>query len=474
MEGIAPDGGLYVPLEMPSMESYMEKLPYLNYKDLAFIILSDFFSEFGYEDLNRCIDSAYDSKFDDSLIAPVSCMANFSFLELYHGLTLAFKDMALSILPHLMKLSFKKMHIHGEAVILVATSGDTGKAALVGFADVPGTKIMVFYPHGGVTNIQKAQMVTQRGKNVFVSAVLGNFDDTQACVKSILTDRKIRDDLKSHGYLVSSANSINIGRLIPQIIYYFYGYGQLVKIGAIKSGDKINIAVPTGNFGNILAAYYAMKMHLPVHRLLCASNENNVLSDFFRNGIYDIRRPLLKTSSPSMDILISSNLERLIYEISLGDEELVSNLMYKLDAEGKYKITGDMRGRLSIFYGNYALENEVAKSIKDLYDNFKYVIDTHTAVAYAVYKKYMDEIGDNHHTMIVSTASPFKFTRSVCSALKIPTKSYDDFKLIQILSNYTGLRIPESIKNIDKLPVLHDGILKTDFIKPSLKEFLKI
>lgn len=474
VKGIAPDGGLYVPTNIPSMADYIDKLPAMGYKDTAYAVLSNFFSDFEKDDLYGCIYSAYDSKFDIDEIAPVVSMGKFSFLELYHGPTLAFKDMALSILPHLMALSFKKLQMKGEIVILAATSGDTGKAALQGFANVPGTKIMVFYPHNGVSDIQKAQMVTQSGENVFVAGVKGNFDDTQNAVKSMLTDPELQSALKKRGYVFSSANSINIGRLIPQIVYYFYGYGSLIKKGVIKSGEKINIAVPTGNFGNILSAYYARTMGLPVNMLICASNENNVLSDFFNSGIYDRKRPLLKTSSPSMDILVSSNLERLVYEICDRDEAVTSDLMNRLNRDGEYEITEDMRDKLSMFYGNFSDESETYDAIREVYDSFDYVIDTHTAVAYGVYKKYSEKTGDRVHTMIASTASPFKFPRSVCSALGINAGSYSDFEFLKVLSDHTGIKIPAAVDGIDKKKVLHDTVLSKDSIKLLVEKFLRL
>jgi threonine synthase len=474
IRGIAGDGGLYVPTKLPSMNNIIDSLSDIDYKDMACMVLGEFLSDFSKEEIRHCADLAYDSKFDTPVIAPTVNAGDFSFLELFHGPTLAFKDMALSILPHLMKKAVQKQHMDSEVVILTATSGDTGKAALQGFAGVDGTKIIVFYPDGGVSEIQKAQMVTQEGKNTFAAGIKGNFDDTQSAVKALLTDEETRRKLEHRGFMFSSANSINVGRLIPQIVYYFYGYGRLLKQGRIRPGDKINISVPTGNFGNILSAHYARCMGLPVNKLICASNENNVLFDFLNSGTYDKNRPLKKTSSPSMDILVSSNLERLLYEISGQDEELISSLMHSLNSAGVYNITGEMRDRLSGFYGGYAVESEIFKSIGQLYKETGYVMDTHTSVAYTVSKKYISETGDNRPILIASTASPFKFTRSVCSALRIPTEGKSDFELINILSEKTELPVPDGLKGIDKRPVIHKTVIEKEDIKSTVLNFLGI
>lgn len=473
VKGIADDGGLYVPLNIPKAD-FIDNLDNLKYQELAFEVLKNFLSDFSEDEIKSCVDCAYDDKFETSDIVPVVNAGNVNFLELYHGPTLAFKDMALSILPHLMKVSAKNLNLKNDIVILTATSGDTGKAALNGFANVNGTKILVFYPSEGVSQIQKAQMVTQEGRNVFVSGINGNFDDAQRAVKSLLTDEVIKNELSSRNYVFSSANSINIGRLIPQIVYYFYGYGKLVSQGKIKKNDKINIAVPTGNFGNILAAYYAKKMGLPVNKFICASNVNKVLFDFFETGTYNRNRPLVKTASPSMDILVSSNLERLIYEISGRDENLTSKLMSNLNSDGKYSITDTMKNNLSDFYAGYAKENEVMQSIGSLYKESGYVIDTHTAVAYTVVKKYEEETKDNTPVLIASTASPFKFTRDVCCALGIPVNTDNDFELINKLSEYTKLKVPEPLKGISRKAVLHSSVIDKDNIKSTVLNFLGI
>lgn len=474
IRGIAGDGGLYIPCCIPSMSSIIDMLPGLEYKKLAAMILQKFLSDLSTKDIFRCVESAYDDKFDTPEIAPVVEAGGFNFLELYHGPTLAFKDMALSILPYLMKSSAEKQQMKNEIVILTATSGDTGKAALQGFSGVKGTRIIVFYPENGVSRIQKAQMVTQNGDNTFVAGVKGNFDDTQSAVKFLLTDETMGKKLKEHNYIFSSANSINIGRLIPQIVYYFYGYGKLLSKGKIKSGEKINIAVPTGNFGNILAAHYAKSMGLPVNKLICASNENNVLFDFFKLGTYNKNRPLIKTSSPSMDILVSSNLERLIYEVSEQNEELISSMMNNLNSNGVYNITEDMKDRLSGFYGGYAVESEAFKNIGQLYKETGYVMDTHTSVAYTVCKKYKDETGDSTSTLIASTASPFKFTRSVCRALNLPVEGKSDFELINTLSQNTNLPVPEALYDIDKKPIVHKTVIDKENIKSAVSNFLRI
>ena len=473
VKGIADDGGLYVPLNIPEAD-FIDNLENLKYQELAFKILNKFLSDFSEDEIRSCVDHAYDDKFETLDIVPVANAGSAFFLELYHGPTLAFKDMALSILPHLMKVSAKNFALKSDIVILTATSGDTGKAALNGFANVEGTKILVFYPSEGVSQIQKAQMITQEGNNVFVSGINGNFDDAQRAVKSLLTDEVIKNKLSSRNYVFSSANSINIGRLIPQIVYYFYGYGKLIKNGAIKKNEKINIAVPTGNFGNILAAYYAKKMGLPVNKFICASNENKVLFDFFETGTYDRNRPLIKTASPSMDILVSSNLERLIYEISGRDENLTLKLMSNLNSDGKYSINDTMKNNLYDFYAGYAKENEIMKNIGSLYRESGYVIDTHTAVAYTVVKKYKEETGDNTPVLIASTASPFKFTRDVCSALGMPVNTDNDFELINKLSEYTKLKVPKSLTGISRKPVLHSSVIDKENIKSTVLNFLGI
>ena len=419
LKGLADDGGLFVPTSIPALDVPMDKLAEMSYGEVAYEVMKLFLTDFTEEELKACIANAYDSKFDTEVIAPLVQADGAYFLELFHGNTIAFKDMALSILPHLMTTAAKKNHVNNEIVILTATSGDTGKAAMAGFADVPGTRIIVFYPKDGVSPVQEKQMVTQKGENTFVVGIKGNFDDAQTGVKKMFNDKDLAAELAAAGYQFSSANSINIGRLVPQVVYYVYAYATLVKNEQIKNGDQINITVPTGNFGNILAAYYAKQMGLPVHKLICASNDNKVLYDFFRTGTYDRKRDFILTTSPSMDILISSNLERLIYRIAGADAKKCAELMQALSAGGEYTITEEMKSQLGDFYGNFCTEEETAATIAGVFKNSHYVIDTHTAVAAGVYDKYVKETGDKLPAVIASTASPYKFTRSVMDALGV-------------------------------------------------------
>ena len=396
------------------------------------------------------------------------------FLELFHGATIAFKDMALSILPHLMTTAAKKNHVKNEIVILTATSGDTGKAAMAGFADVPGTKIIVFYPKHGVSPIQEKQMVTQKGANTYVVGITGNFDDAQTAVKKMFNDHEMAAELDQAGFQFSSANSINIGRLVPQIVYYVYAYASLVRDGKIKDGQEINVVVPTGNFGNILAAYYAKQMGLPIHKLICASNENRVLYDFFRTGTYDRKRDFILTTSPSMDILISSNLERLIYRLTGENAEKCAELMKSLSEGGEYTITEEMKAQLGDFYGNFCSEEETADTISEIYKDSNYVIDTHTAVAAGVYKKYVSETDDHLPTVIASTASPYKFTRSVMDALGEDHKDLDDFGLVDALSALSKVPVPRAVEEIRTAPVLHDRVVDAVDMPAAVKEILNI
>ncbi|MCZ2845910.1 MAG: threonine synthase, partial [Candidatus Bathyarchaeota archaeon] len=409
---------------------------------------------------------------DNNVIAPLNKKMGVYFLELYHGPTLAFKDMALSILPYLLQKAVQNLNLDKEIIILTATSGDTGKAALEGFADVPGTKIIVFFPQNGVSNIQKRQMLTQKGENVYVIGIRGNFDDAQRGVKEIFEDPSINRKMKAKNYIFSSANSINIGRLIPQIVYYFYAYLKILNEKETKTGKKINIVVPTGNFGNILAAYYAKEMGLPVNKLICASNENRVLTDFFESGRYDRRRELLMTISPSMDILVSSNLERLLYGISRGTPLQVKRMINSLSKKGFYHITLDMKKRLNDFFGKSALQQEARQSIKEIFKKEKYLIDPHTAVAYAVYKKYVAETKDKTKTLIIATASPFKFTKSVMGAIDKKYQELDDFALIGKMADLCNLSIPNGIKNIKERPILHKIICNKEEMKEKIAEIL--
>ena len=397
------------------------------------------------------------------------------YLELFHGTTIAFKDMALSILPHLLTTSAKKNQVKNEIVILTATSGDTGKAALAGFADVPGTKIIVFYPKNGVSPIQEKQMVTQKGANTFVVGIHGNFDDAQTGVKKMFGDKELAAQMDKAGYQFSSANSINIGRLVPQVVYYVYAYAKMYANGEVAKGEKINVVVPTGNFGNILAAYYAKNMGVPIDKLICASNDNKVLYDFFRTGTYDRNREFILTTSPSMDILISSNLERLIYKIAGADAAKDVTLMQNLAAEGKYEITDEMKAQLKDFYGNYASEKETAEEIAEVYKKTGYIMDTHTAVASRVYRKYVAESGDQTKTVIASTASPYKFTRSVMDAIDAEKyKGMGDFELVDALSELSGVKVPQAIEEIRTAPVLHKNVVETEDMPKIVKQFLNI
>jgi threonine synthase len=473
VQGIAKDGGLFVPDIFPKIDVSLEKLKNMTYQELAFYVMKKYLTDFDDEELNNCISKAYDTNFESSSIAPVIEKDDVYFLELYHGPTLAFKDMALSILPHLLITSKEKMNLNKEIVILTATSGDTGKAALEGFADVDGTKIVVFFPNDGVSDIQKRQMITQKGKNTFVLGIKGNFDHAQNGVKEIFNDEEVNTYLNKKNYVLSSANSINIGRLIPQIVYYFYAYLNLLKDQKIKNGEPINVVVPTGNFGNILAASYAKKMGLPLNKLICASNENNVLTDFINTGIYDRKRELILTDSPSMDILVSSNLERLLYELSNNDEKLVKSMMNSLVNDGVYEITSKMKERLNDFYGNFASNKEALETIIKVYKQYNYLMDTHTAVAYSVYEKYKADFHDNTKTVIASTASPYKFTRSVCNALGIDPENFNDFQLINKLSEFTGVTVPENIKDIDKKEIIHNSTCEKNEMKDMLIKILE-
>lgn len=474
IRGIATDGGLYVPNTIPIMDKKLDELVGMNYQELAFYILKKYFDSFEDEELKKCIKKAYNDKFETDIIAPLEEKGEVNFLELFHGPTLAFKDMALSILPYLLKLSVEKENMKDEIVILTATSGDTGKAALQGFSGVEGTKIIVFYPQNGVSKIQKLQMLTQEGENTLVVGINGNFDDAQNGVKEIFCDKNFNRKLAENKYVFSSANSINIARLVPQIVYYFYSYSTLVRNKKIKTMDKINIVVPTGNFGNILAAYYAKKMGLPINKLICASNENNVLYDFLKNGIYDKNRPFILTASPSMDILISSNLERLLYDICGEKEDVIIDLMKKLKEDGKYEITKEMKEGLRDFYGGFSTENETLESINKVYQSSGYVMDTHTAVAYSVYEKYKTETGDRAETILVSTASPFKFPKAVATAMDLDTNNLDDFQIIEKISKLTHLDIPQSIKALREKKINHDNNCEKQQMKSVIENFLKV
>lgn len=475
LKGLADDGGLFVPDSIPALDVSIDELAKMTYQETAYEVMKLFFSDFTKEELKSCIEKAYDSKFDTEEIAPLVSADGAYYLELFHGATIAFKDMALSILPHLLITSARKNQVKNDIVILTATSGDTGKAALAGFADVEGTKIIVFYPKNGVSPIQEKQMVTQKGDNTFVVGIHGNFDQAQTGVKKMFNDKNLAQELENAGFQFSSANSINIGRLIPQVVYYVYSYAKLYENGVIAKDEKINVVVPTGNFGNILAAFYAKNMGLPIGKLICASNENKVLFDFFRTGTYDKNREFMLTSSPSMDILISSNLERLIYRIAGNDAAKNAKLMESLSVEGKYEITPEMKELLDEFYGNYASEQETADTIAKLYDKTGYIIDTHTAVAAAVYNKYKEETQDvDTKTVIASTASPFKFTRSVMNAIDQKYDAMGDFELVDELSRLGNVEVPKAIEDIRNAKILHDTVCEVDEMPAVVKQFLGV
>ncbi len=472
LKGLAPDGGLFVPEKLPVLDVSMEELKGLSYQETAYAVMKQFLTDFTEEELKDCIAKAYDAKFDTEEIAPLTKVDGIYYLELFHGATIAFKDMALSILPHLMTVSAKKNHVENEIVILTATSGDTGKAALAGFADVKGTRIIVFYPKNGVSKVQELQMVTQKGGNVAVAAIHGNFDDAQNGVKAIFEDQEFAKELAGKGYQFSSANSINIGRLVPQVAYYVYAYAKLLENEEIADGEEINVAVPTGNFGNILAAYYAKQMGVPIAKLICASNENKVLFDFFETGTYDKNREFVLTSSPSMDILISSNLERLVYLITGEDSDKTKELMEGLKNGGSYAVTDEMRTKLADFAAGFASEEETAACIKRIFDKTGYVVDTHTAVAAHVCGQYRSRSEDTRKCVVASTASPYKFVKSVMTAIDGKYQSEDEFALLEELKRVSGVELPQAIRDILEAKVLHTLECNADKMKELVRDLL--
>ena len=474
LKGLADDGGLFVPVLIPKLPVSLGELKEMSYQEIAYTVMKEFLTDFTEEELKNCIAKAYDSKFDTEEIAPLAKVEDAYYLELFHGATIAFKDMALSILPHLLTTSAKKNQVKNEIVILTATSGDTGKAALAGFADVEGTKIIVFYPKNGVSRVQELQMVTQKGDNTSVVAIHGNFDNAQSGVKAMFENKELEKELNEAGYQFSSANSINIGRLVPQVVYYVYAYAKLLQNEEIAEDEEINVVVPTGNFGNILAAYYAKNMGIPIAKLICASNENKVLYDFFQTGTYDRNREFVLTTSPSMDILISSNLERLIYKISGEDARKDTDLMTELKTKGSYAITGEMKANLADFAAGYATEEQVAKTIHDIYEDTGYVMDTHTAVAATVYKAYKEDSKDDRKTVIASTASPYKFAGSVMSAIDPKYKGQDDFKLIEELQKVSGTELPNAIKEIMNAEIRHNTECDVDQMEQTVKNILGV
>ena len=476
LQGLASDGGLLVPESIPKVKPKdIEALVKMRYEDRAVEILKLFLTDYSTDELKECAELAYDwfDIHDRTRLAIISdkpadakkIEANKNnvraILELWHGPTSAFKDMALQMLPQLMRVALKKTGESHDILILVATSGDTGKAALAGFADVPQTKIMVFYPDGGVSKVQRLQMVTQHGKNVNVTALKGNFDDCQNGVKKIFSDEEIAKKLESANVKLSSANSINWGRLVPQIVYYFSAYADLIDNEEIINGDLVNITVPTGNFGNILAAYYAKRMGLPVNKLICASNINNILTDFFNTGVYDRNRSFFKTITPSMDILISSNLERLLYH-ETNDPKYIKSLMDKLNTTGKYEINADLKKKLAkTFYADYAGEDETKAAISHMLKDMNYLIDTHTAVAFSVANKYIQSTKDTRPMIIASTASAYKFAPAVLSAIGEDISQLDEFAQLDKLNKISGVDIPPGLAGLKKAEVLHSDVCES-------------
>ena len=480
LQGLASDGGLFVPEKIPKVT--LEEIASLQdktYEQRAAWLLGKYLTDYTPDELGECSELAY-NWFDVSGRVPIAVLiqdpknptAPVGNMELWHGPTSAFKDIALQMLPHLMRMALKKVGETRKILILVATSGDTGKAALAGFADVPQTKIMVFYPDGGVSKIQRLQMVTQIGGNVNVTAVRGNFDDAQSGVKKIFSDKKIRDELEKLGVKLSSANSINWGRLVPQIAYYFSGYLELIRTKQITLGDQIIISVPTGNFGNILAAYYALRMGLPVKKLICASNTNNVLTEFFATGTYNRKREFFKTITPSMDILISSNLERLLYHESGGDFKLISRYMNELNVKGKYTVDKKLKARLDkIFHAEYVTEDETKLFIKRIFASFKYLVDTHTAVSIAALSKYRGRTKDFTPVLNAATASPYKFTSAVLSALEQSTDGVDDLAQLKQLNYLTNAKIPKNLSALADAKILHEDVCDKDEMADRVLQF---
>ncbi|MBE3588891.1 MAG: threonine synthase [Thermoanaerobacteraceae bacterium] len=476
--GIAPDGGLYVPGSRVAVTAgEVAALSGMTYGQRAVKILGLFLTDFTMEEIADCVDGAYGhGKFDSPEVAPLRRLDDHLYvLELWHGPTCAFKDMALQMLPRLLPRAVAKTGEDKEIAILVATSGDTGKAALEGFKDVPGTRIIVFYPARGVSAVQERQMVTQEGGNVHVVAVEGNFDQTQSGVKEIFADPAVNEAIGRRGYRFSSANSINWGRLVPQIVYYFSAYADLLSRGEVEPGERVNFVVPTGNFGNILAAYYARQMGLPVHRLICAANRNNVLTDFIRTGVYDRTREFYRTISPSMDILISSNLERLLYAMTGRDAARVRDWMAALREQGRYRVDEDvLEGIQAVFWSDYAGDRQTMETIRDTYRRYGYLLDTHTAVGKYVYDRYLEATGDGHKTVLASTASPFKFNRSVAAAIlgEQAVAGQGEFALLRILSEATGLPVPRGLKNLEQKPVRHTLTVAPEEMKRAVLEIL--
>ncbi len=475
LKGIAEDKGLYVPSTFPALgPDPFAGMGSNGYALRAASILQSFLNDYTAGELLAACQTAYANNFDAPAVAPVRFLGEgTAVLELWHGPTLAFKDMALQLMPRLLSIALQSESEKYEVVILVATSGDTGKAALEGFADAPAVRIFVFYPHEGVSEIQRLQMVTQRGRNLGACAVKGNFDDAQAGVKEIFSNLAINKKLTSFHYQLSSANSINWGRLAPQIAYYFTGYDDMVTARRIQRGQPILICVPTGNFGNILAAYYAKRCGLPISKLICASNRNRILNDFIRTGVYDRRREFYKTESPSMDILISSNLERLLFELAGRKPAVVSGWMGKLATQGWYDLPADSLGQLqSLFYGGFADHQDTLRAIRESFEKQGYLMDPHTAVGYSVLHKYREETGDSTPALLASTASPFKFNRAVLEALGRAAAQGDEFFLLEELSDLSGQPVPPKLAKLQSWPEIHRGVCGKQEMAKVLFQFL--
>ena len=470
IKGLADDGGLFVPTSFPTFNLNWDELKDFSYQEMATFVLRAFLDDFSAEQVQACVEAAYDDKFDTPAIAPLVEVGGKHYLELFHGPTIAFKDQALSILPHLMSTANQIQNNNREIVILTATSGDTGKAAMAGFSDVPGTKIIVFYPKGGVSSIQEQQMVSQVGDNTYVIAVNGNFDRAQSKVKELFNDEVLRAKLAEHNTQFSSANSMNIGRLVPQIVYYFYAYAQMIKNQAILAGDSIDFSVPTGNFGNILAAFYAKKSGVPIDKLLCASNDNRVLYDFFHGGKYDINREFELTISPSMDILISSNFERLVFHAINEDDTLLKKYMQDLSECKSYAIPEKYRSNFSDFIAEFATQAETMEEIKEVYDKTGYVLDPHSAVASKAHRKASQQGLCRKPVVIISTASPYKFPEAVLTALDIDTDGLSDADLLSKLNEVSGVAYPEAIEGLLEAEVRHYTTIEIDEMKAKVEE----
>lgn len=462
-QGISEEGGLFVPEEIPALTpDEIKAVSEMKYADRAAFVFSKYLTDFTDAEIHYCTDNAYSTKnFETENIAEIAHLFDGTYmLELWHGPTCAFKDMALQILPYFFTTSAKKINLDKKIVILVATSGDTGKAALEGFKDVEGTSILVFYPEDGVSPMQKRQMKTQEGGNVGVCAIKGNFDDCQNGVKAIFTDNDVKSALDAKGMMFSSANSINWGRLVPQIVYYISSYAELVKDEEITLGDKINIVVPTGNFGNILAAYYAKKMGLPVNKLICASNINNVLTDFINTGVYDRNRQFYATVSPSMDILISSNLERLLYIMTGKNDALINEWFGKLASEGRYEVSDNVKSQLSEeFWAGYCDDEQTKATIHDIYKKYSYTCDTHTAVAVKVYNDYKSATGDETKTVIASTASPYKFSAAVLEALENSKSDIDEYAKVDRIAELSDIPVPSALADLKNKPERFNDVI---------------